>query len=380
MDSLAVSVVDKSDNSTVQEVTAFLDACPTSFAQQTVQWRNVIAPIGPDEPFFIVCRQRGRMVAVLPAYRYDGTLGRILTTSSQAGALGGIACHAEEEMEKVYRAVLNAFVHFAQQNACSVATVLTNPFWPDHEICRKFLEPDFVLENNCQVLDLETAIDKNGQFRSATTNVRRNLKKAESGQLYVDEEQTERNVMHWYELHASRHLEMGLAPLPKAMFLGALEEMIPHDKGRFFFVRRRDDPDEMVAGGLYIYHGAVIDALMPSVRTEYRHLAPNYLLAAHTIRWARARGLRFYNWQASPPDSGVYRFKRQWGSSDAVYHFYTRITGDIESLIRSTAQDVRRAYPWHYVIPYDQLGSDLGTGMGASSRKSAWEAMIGKGN
>ena len=374
---LEVRLVCPADNGEVEAVEAFFDACPTSFAQQTIHWKNVVAPIGPDEPLFLACRVQGKIVAVLPAYKFDGPLGSILTTAAQAGALGGVACNALSDVERVYETLLTAFVELARERGCAVATVITNPFWPDHELCHRFLKPDFALENNCQVLDLETAIESNGQFTGTATNVRRNLKKAESCRLFIDEAQTERNVHEWYELHAARHRDIGATPLPRAMFTGALREMIPHDKARFFFVRLLDEPQEMVAGGFYVYHGQVMDALMPSVRTDYRRFAPNFYLAAYTIRWAKARGLGYYNWEGSPPESGVYRFKRQWGSRDAVYYFFTRITGDVSLLMQSSVEFLREAYRWHYVIPYDKLGVGPGESSAASSRKSAWEAMTG---
>jgi CelD/BcsL family acetyltransferase involved in cellulose biosynthesis len=120
-------------------------------------------------------------------------------------------------------------------------------------------------------------------------------------------------------MHVERHREIGATPLPEAMFLGALEHMLPQGKASFFFVRLAERPETLVAGGFYVHHGGVIDALMPAFRSEHAELAPNFLLAAHTLRWARAAGLRHYNWQGSPPEGGVRRFKLQWGSTDRTY-------------------------------------------------------------
>ena len=113
------------------------------------------------------------------------------------------------------------------------------------------------------------------------------------------------------------------------------------------------------------------------MRTEHAGLLPNFLLAAHTIRWAKARGLRYYNWQASPPGGGVHRFKRQWGSHDAVYYYFTRITGDVEPFHRSTVAFVRDAYSGHYVMPFDKIGVEPGSMPCVSSRKDAWDISTG---
>jgi hypothetical protein len=334
------------------ELDAFFDACPTSFAQQTRAWRAVIVAQGSDEALYLGCRRRGALVGVLPAYRFAGPFGAILDSVPQAGALGGIACLPGEPPEPIYAALLDAYVELAQEREAA----------------------DYVLENACLVLDLEEGLDADGIPVAASSNLRRNLRKALSGGLYVDEQQSPANVSEWIAIHEERHREIGATPLPRTLFEAALAHAVPAGKARFFFVRLRES-DEMVAGGFYVCHGQVIDAFMPSLRSRFAPLGPNFLLAAHSMRWARDRGLRFYNWQASPPEGGVHRFKQQWGSREHSYAYYTRVTGDAEPLLRCTPALLREHYPWHYVLPFDRVGDGASAGGGRSGRSSAWNAL-----
>ena len=274
----------------------------------------------------------------------------------------------------MYEALLAAYVEHAAATECAFATVITNPFWSDRQLCHRYLRPDFVLENACQVLDLDEALDDAGGVVQRSTNLQRNLRTAQSGKLRIDEEQSAANVEEWYEIHAVRHREIGAVPLPKGLFTGALEHVVPRDAGRFFFVRLADS-GTMIGGGFYLYHGAVIDALMPSMQTDSIKLAPAYLLALHSMQWAQRRGLRYYNWQASPPDSGVHRFKRQWGSRDLGYAYLTRITGDAEPFLSSTIAVIADAYRWHYVLPFDRVGEGTQSVRAISDRKAAWNAL-----
>lgn len=353
------------------ELWSFFDACPTSVAQQTPGWRDVIAAIGVDEPLFLACRDGDALVGVLPAYRYEGPFGAILDSAVQAGPLGGVAVLPDADTGAVHGALLGAFVELARDRDCALASVLTNPFWPDRDLCARHLAPDYVLENRCQVLDLGAALDDDGELKGGSSNLKRNLRKARSGPLRIDEEQSAENLEEWYGIHAERHREIGATPLPEALFQGALRYMVPRDRARFFFVRHADS-GEMLAGGFYVHHGQVIDALMPSLRSESAGLGPNYLLAFHSMRWAKQRGLRFYNWQGSPPGSGVERFKRQWGSCDVSYAYLTRVTGDASRFHASTPQAVADAYRWHYALPYDQIGA--GAHGSVSTRDAAWTA------
>ena len=114
--------------------------------------------------------------------------------------------------------------------------------------------------------------------------------------------------------------------------------------------------------------------------SEVAVLNANYLMADHSIRWARERGLRFYNWQGSPPTGGVARWKRQWGSREYRYAYFAKVTGDVEPFLRSTPQDVLRDYRWHFVIPFDRIGcddssGDRNRGSGRSTRRAAWSSL-----
>ncbi len=371
MTALDVSVLPV-DARTDVELDELLASCPTSFAQQTRHWRNVITGLGVDTPMFLGCRRGGRLVGVLPAYRFEGPLGAILTSAAQAGPLGGVTVRAGEEEEPIYALLIRAFIALAEERGCAVASVISNPIWPDREWYERFFEADFLLENSCLVLDLDEALDADGDILGAPSNLRRNLRRAQSGALSIDETQSRENVDTWYEIHHARHTEIGATPLPKELFVGALEHMVPGGAGRFFFVRKTDSGD-MVAGGFYVAHEGVIDALMPSMRSDAAKLAPNFLLAMHSITWARNNGFRYYNWQASPPEGGVDRFKRQWGSRDCGYCYFSKVTGDVSKILSSNAAEISRGYPWHYVVPFDQLGAADASSF-ASTRSSAWKA------
>jgi hypothetical protein len=78
------------------------------------------------------------------------------------------------------------------------------------------------------------------------------------------------------------------------------------------------------------------------------------------LLWAAGRGVRIYNWQSSPSrDSGVYRYKRQWGSREAPYTYVTRRLCDPARLSAIGREGVERAYPWHYVVPFAAFDAGL---------------------
>ncbi len=376
MKPLEVVLLPAGDPGADAEITAFLAACPESFAQQTPSWRDVITAQGVDQPLFLGCRSAGRLVGLLPGYRFEGPLGAILVSCAQAGPLGGIACLPDAPRDAVYAELVSAFLALAREYGCALATLISNPIWPDRERIECRMAPDYVLENVCQVLDLARALDADGEPALASANVRRNLRRARATGLSIDETQSAANVAEWYEIHAQRHREIGATPLPRRLFERALERAVPADAARFLFVRAASG--ELVAGGLYLQHGAVVDALMPSIRSEAAALRANYLLALHSMQHAARRGARIYNWQGSPPTGGVHRFKMQWGSRDVGYAYLSRAVGDVSAFLASTPAQIARGYPWHYALPYDCVGGGAG-GPRVGARASAWASLEGAG-
>jgi hypothetical protein len=372
--SMHVTILPTSDSEVDAQLDGFMNGCARSVAQQTRPWRDVISSIDRDEPLFLGCREGGRLVGVLPAYRFEGPHGAILTSVPQAGPLGGVACGDDVDPEAVYAALLGAFVDLAADRGCALASVITSPFWEDDALYDRHLPPDYALANTCQVLDLAGAFTPDGMLCGGSENLRRNLTRARSGALVVDEEQSEGNVDAWYAIHETRHREIGATPLPTRLFTAALRHAVPAEKARFFFVRLADS-GRMVGGGFYLHHGVVMDALMPSISSTDTAHAPAYMLAWHSMRWAAARGIRYYNWQASPPEGGVRRFKQQWGSRDHAYRYLTRVTGDVRPFLESSVPAVVAGYPWHYVLPFDRIGSTHRAGV--STRSAAWAAREG---
>ena len=146
--------------------------------------------------------------------------------------------------------------------------MITNPFWPDRELCERNMRPDWILENQCQVLDLPAIMNARGDFERSNAKLRYNLRRAQSGVLEVDEVQSLDNLNVWYPIHLRRHEELGIPPLPYATFEAALLDIVPRDLARFVYARLAES-GEMVGGALFIQHAQVMDMLIASGQSQY---------------------------------------------------------------------------------------------------------------
>ena len=148
---------------------------------------------------------------------------------------------------------------------------------------------------------------------------------------------------------------------------------MPNGLATFLFVRTASG--DLAAGGLYLHAGQVWDAYMPAMSSHHSERRPGHLLAWHSLRLARQRGYAIYNWQGSPPESGVARFKAQWGSHEHAYSYVTKVTGDAAPFLAASVAELVAGYPGHFALPFDAVGGTRTDPVRASSRAAAWRAL-----
>ncbi len=327
--------------------------CGAALAQQTWEWGRVIQDLGQDQPVpFLARRRSGEVVGALSGFYFPGRYGSLLLSAPQAGGYGGVAVKTGPHREAVYQALLEAFVAEAQRRGCCLATICTAPFFGDLQLYRQYFAPDLERPNFFQFVELQD------DFLTALTskqrwNLKRNLRDARDQGLTVTLEDRDARFDRWYGIHARRLAEIGAPPLPRRLLEGARTWMVKSGLGFMAYVLWQG---EVIGGGLFIGLQPVLDVFMMS--SDSRHFArhPNTLLIYEVLRRAPGLGYRFFNWQSSNSrDSGVYAFKKSWGSREGVHHYLTRITGDITRLEQTPLEVVKQEYQWHYVMPYDRF-------------------------
>lgn len=336
-----------------REVDAFLDAATGSYFQQTMHWKNVLDGFKTDKFYLLVASQDAKIKALLPMYLYQSDYGNILTSIPYPGPLGGIVVSdstTKKQKEEIYKLLFRKVDRLAKETKSITATIISSPFWPDDKLYKKYFHPTYTLENYTLAIDLTKKIPTTSHFRN---NLNRMLKKAVLNNLKIEESSLVKDISEWYKVHKKRHTTLGLQPLPFALFEGSLKEMVPHDKGRFFFVKQKGI---IIAGCFVAYHNHILDIYMMSGTTKSYALGAIYLLVNHLLAWTKKRGFWYFNFQSSKPrGSGPYKFKTSWGAREYPYYFFTKAYKPINPLKSLSPKQISKEYPWHYVLPYSLL-------------------------
>jgi len=338
--------------------------CSKGLVQQSVEWSDVVAPISPDKPYFLVVRNISdqSVIAGLPLYHFKSELGDILTSVPHAGPLGGVICKDELRdftVHDIYRDLIERATQMAEELGCIALTIITHPFLDDAGLYWDHTPPSYVLNNFCQVVDLESIFDDSGAYNTGKSNynshIRRNLSKAYNAGVSVQWGE-EQDFDQWYEIHRERHSQLGALPLPRSLLEGVATTMKSAGLGDVAVAKMRG---KVIGGCAYIWNKKVVDAYMPSGDSDYLKYGINYVAIDFGLRQFAKLGLKWFNWQSCARNSGVYDFKKRWGSAERAYQFLTWTFPGFDKVLDADVTRVSQAYQWHYVAPFEAIEKKL---------------------
>ena len=78
------------------------------------------------------------------------------------------------------------------------------------------------------------------------------------------------------------------------------------------------------------------------------------LLIHEAMKDAAVRGYQYWNWGGTwLTQSGVYDFKKKWGTKDYPYYYYTQVNN--EKILYLRKEDLLETFPGFFVVPFNQL-------------------------
>ena len=332
---------------------SFIEKCPLSLVQHSLEWRKFILELPNQEDIYLIAREAGHVVGVLPAFVYHCDLGNIVESTPLAGVYGGIVCHSDHpRCGQVFHSLLAGLIDVAREKNGILTTICTPPFFCDDvDLYKKYFQPDFVKESFYQYLNLQTdpVSELPAKRKSA---IKRGINKARR-QLTISCEDTDERFEQWYDIYSQRFADIGATCVNREFFDKARYSLFPCDRGRFYYAFC---DGHLIGGTILVYNHHVVDYMASAFLTSSMKYNPGNYIIDTALTWARGRGIKYFNWKASPSrDSGVYQYKARWGSTEGRYHYLTKITGDVDSLRRTPLHTLKKKYGGHYLMPYEEF-------------------------
>jgi hypothetical protein len=132
----------------------------------------------------------------------------------------------------------------------------------------------------------------------------------------------------------------------------AIAEIFTYDHDYRVYVA--DNKGATIAALLVFFYNGVVEYYTPAADVESRHLQPMSLLIFTAMQDAVRQDHRWWNWGGTwATQNGVYRFKKRWGTVDRPYFYYTTVFD--KRILRSSREQLLKAYPYFYVLPFSQV-------------------------
>ena len=310
-------------------------------------YREMLVNIGAGEPLYASAWRNGELLAVLPGFLKRTIAGSAYCSLPFFGPNAGVLPKSRDCAAEVQTALLNYVIQLLKDCYPDLlSAVFYSPFLFDEgDLYRQALPDAIDLEKVTQYLDLHRV--------AWSKSIRYDLRKAESSGVFVSEETTSNRLEALYEIYRQNCLDYGIPQKPLQAITYLVGQGQPEKKVRCYFALR----DQTLLGGLIaVWSSSVASYYLPCTLSEARSLHPGTYLADFAIRDAQRHGLRFWNWEASPGrESGVFAFKKKWGSLESSYRIYVLPFQPDKVFKTLGRKQLVMQFPYYFVYPFERL-------------------------
>ena len=345
--SITVEVLSKSNDS---EYIDFLDklgrTSPAVLCYHYPLYRDMLTHIGIGKPLYLGARLNTKLVAVLPGFVRTSGIGSVYCSLPFFGPNAGVICANDDRIRECHETLLYAvLVRLRGQEKLLSATFYTPLFFDQFEYYDYSLPDAIVVNKFTHTIYLP-------DFK-ASSSIAYDLRKAKNFCVTTGTEITPQNVDRFYEIYKRNCTDYGIpVKLKRAIdFLLGASDSANHVRCYFAF-----HEGTMIAGLLVLFSSLTTSYYLPCALHRSRSLQGGTILIDQAIRDAQRRGIQHWNWESSPSrDSGVYKFKKKWGSIESGYRIYVVPYKSEKIFKRIGKEQLSLNFPYFFVYPFDRL-------------------------
>jgi hypothetical protein len=342
-----------------EEYEARLSNCPGSMLYYSISYRNFLQRLLENSSgLYIAAYESNRLAAVLPTViKRNPILGNVVNALPFFGSHGGILVFSGSAApESIKHELIEAFEFLCRKHDVVASTLIENPLVDDRAFYKQHFQSNYSDERIGQITPLpqrqDSKIDiQEALFRQFHHKTRNSIRKAQQSELIVTHDASLDALEAIAKLHRDNMQAIGGTFKPWEIFL-AIRSCFNYDSDYRVYVARRDG--RIIAALLVFFFYGTAEYFIPATDPEYRILQPMSLLVFEAMQEAAKRGLRNWNWGGTwATQSGVYHFKKRWGTRDFPYTYHVNIRND--RVLQCSPSELLTEYPYFYVAPFEQL-------------------------
>ncbi len=308
-------------------------------------YRKMLKRIGLGESFYLGLFEGDKILAVLPGFIKTSDLGKVYSSLPFFGPNSGVLCINEKRIEYT-KEITNYLLNVLDADGFISASIYS-PFLSNMDEETHIMKDKFPLE----IEKFTSYIDM--KELSVSSKIRYDIRKSEKAGVIVSDGISDEKIDQFYKIYLQNCADFSIPMKPKGCIEELLKEALNKKNVSVYFA----ELDNVVIGGLImIWSNSVASYYLPCALNEHRSLQPNTLLINQALNDAIEREIKYWNWESSPSEeSGVYKFKKKWGSTDVQYKIFLKAYKEEQFFKNLGMEEISKAFPHYYVYPFHKL-------------------------
>jgi FemAB-related protein (PEP-CTERM system-associated) len=278
------------------------------------EWRQILSSIFGHQPYYLIARQsttgseEQSVVGIFPLFHVRSFLfGNALISVPYLNGGGIIAANKEVE-----EALLNKASVLAEDIEADYVEMRLREHYSIGDI-------DLRVRSHKVAMELRLQNDAEAQFMSFPAKLRSQIRRPTKSGVFAEvAAHDDRDALNdFYQVFAENMRDLGTPVYPRQLFVEATKQF--GKESRIIVARLNRTP---VAAGIIIGSGSKIEIPWASSLRAHNKLSPNMLLYWEAIKASCESGYELFDFGRSSPDSGTFRFKKQWGAKPRQLHWY----------------------------------------------------------
>lgn len=311
-------------------------------------YRDMLETIGVGESFYTaVLNENNSFIAFFPGFIKSMEEGTVFSSLPFFGPNAGIICNYENpDCEELHNVLLNfLFKKLEKYNMISFS--LYTPFNSDKlfNIYGKLLTDVMCIDKFTNYIDIDT-------FK-LSTSLAYDIRKADKSNVVIKTEIGLNDIDEIYKIYYKNCIDYDIPPKSKMCLEILIKQQHLNPNIKTYLAKIED---KLIGALLMIYSPQIASYYLPCSVHEYRSYQPTTLLINHAINECKERGIKIWNWESSPSkESGVFKFKKKWGSSEGHYKIYIKPYKNPEFYKGMGVNQIQELFPYYFVYPFNQL-------------------------
>ncbi len=329
------------DKSRYTEYEDFLCAHEYSLFYHSTRYKDFLEDLLGCESRYLLAYDNGKIVGTLPLMIKDGPLGKVVNSLPYYGSNGGLIGNNTI----VHQALFNEYNRFIASSNVVSATVIENPL-------NLLGTPPIHNMKDSRIGQL-TSIGNYGNYEDAVFKIidgnRRNeIRRAQKHEVTVIEDNSQIDFIR--SMHQNEMKKHNRKFKTDDFFCKIHKYFEPGEDFKIFVAYRENRP---VAGLLMFYFNKTAEYFTPVVLEQERIHQPMSLILYHALLDAMKHNFKWFNWGGTwHTQEGVYRFKKQMGSVDYPYQYYTYVKKP--EILNKSSEEILELYSDFYVFNFNK--------------------------